>query len=65
MQKPDWIKDVKYDDKGLIPAVVQDHRDGTILMVAYMNEESLLYTLETRRATFFSRSRNKLWKKGE
>lgn len=60
-----WIKELKYDEKGLIPAVVQDADDGTLLMVAYMNEESLRLTLETKRATFFSRSRNKLWKKGE
>jgi phosphoribosyl-AMP cyclohydrolase len=65
MQPPKWIDEVKFDDKGLVPAVVQDAADGTLLMVAYMNREALLYTLETRRGTFFSRSRNKLWKKGE
>ncbi len=63
--KTDWIDTLKLDDKGLIPAVVQDAKDGTVLMVAYMNKESLAYTLKTKRATFFSRSRNKLWKKGE
>jgi phosphoribosyl-AMP cyclohydrolase len=60
-----WFKELKYDDKGLIPAVVQDWKDGELLMVAYMNEESLRFTLETGRATFWSRSRGKLWKKGE
>jgi phosphoribosyl-AMP cyclohydrolase len=65
MQTPKWIDEVKFDEKGLVPAVVQDDADGTLLMVAYMNREALLYTLEHRRGTFFSRSRNKLWKKGE
>lgn len=50
---------------GLIPAVVQDAKDGTVLMVAWMNEEALEKTLETKKATFWSRSRNALWIKGE
>lgn len=50
---------------GLIPAIVQDATDGTVLMMAYMNEESLKMTLETKKATFWSRSRNELWIKGE
>ncbi len=56
---------LKYDSDGLIPVVAQDHKDGTVLMVAYMNKESLDLTLETGRATYWSRSRKKLWKKGE
>lgn len=56
---------LKYDADGLIPVVAQDHKDGTVLMVAYMNRESLDLTLETGRATYWSRSRRKLWKKGE
>lgn len=56
---------LKYDEKGLIPAVVQDSRTGTVLMVAYMNEESYQKTLETGKACFFSRSRQQLWTKGE
>ena len=53
-------------EKGeLIPAIVQDASDGTVLMLAYMNAESLRLTLETRRCTFFSRSRGRLWTKGE
>ncbi|MGM9960542.1 MAG: phosphoribosyl-AMP cyclohydrolase [Allobaculum sp.] len=50
---------------GLIPAIVQDVHDGTVLMLAYMNEESLEKTLKTGKATFWSRSRNELWTKGE
>jgi phosphoribosyl-ATP pyrophosphohydrolase/phosphoribosyl-AMP cyclohydrolase len=59
------IGKLKFDEKGLIPAVVQDYNTKEILMVAYMNEESLKVTLQTGRATFFSRSRQKLWTKGE
>jgi len=55
----------KYDDKGLIPAVIQDAGTGEVLMVAYMNAESLKQTLETGKTHFFSRSRNKFWLKGE
>jgi phosphoribosyl-ATP pyrophosphohydrolase/phosphoribosyl-AMP cyclohydrolase len=56
---------LKYDDKGLIPAVVQDWQNGQILMVAYMNAESLKKTVETRLTWFWSRSRQKFWQKGE
>lgn len=57
--------EIKFDRKGLVPVVVQDASDGTVLMVAYMNEESLKLTLETGFTTFYSRSRQQLWKKGE
>ncbi len=50
---------------GLVPVVVQDAADGAVLMLAYMNEESFKKTLETGTATYWSRSRNKLWLKGE
>lgn len=50
---------------GLIPAVIQDHQSGRVLMVGFMNEEAFQKTVETGFATFFSRSRNKLWLKGE
>lgn len=50
---------------GLVPAVVQDHADGEVLMVGFMNEEAWRATLATGRATFFSRSRQALWVKGE
>ena len=59
------IPDLKYDDKGLIPAIVQDIKNGDILMMAYMNRKSLEMTLETGFTHFWSRSRQKYWKKGE
>lgn len=55
----------KFDTNGLITAISQDAETGEVLMVAYMNEEALSLTLETGNAVFFSRSRKKLWKKGE
>jgi phosphoribosyl-ATP pyrophosphohydrolase/phosphoribosyl-AMP cyclohydrolase len=50
---------------GLIPAIIQDHLTGKVLMLGYMNEEALSKTLEEKRVTFFSRSKNRLWTKGE
>lgn len=61
----DLIKELKFDDKGLIPAVAQHFRTGEILMLAYMNRESLDKTLESGNATYWSRSRKKFWMKGE
>lgn len=58
------IDDVKFED-GLIPTVVQDFKTGDVLMLAYMNRESLSKTIETGRTWFYSRSRQKLWNKGE
>jgi len=55
----------KFDSNGLITAVAQDARSGKILMVAYMNRQALDATIKTRNATYFSRSRRKLWTKGE
>jgi phosphoribosyl-AMP cyclohydrolase len=55
----------RFDSNGLIPAIVTDAADGTVLMFAHMNAEALRLTLETGIAHFWSRSRNKLWKKGE
>ena len=52
-------------DKGLIAAIAQDATNNEVLMIAWMNREALTQTLETRRATYFSRSRNSLWVKGE
>ena len=54
-----------FDGQGLIPAVIQDWFDGTVLMVGYMNQEALMKTLTTRSVHFWSRSRRKLWEKGE
>ena len=56
---------VKYDEHGLIPAIVQDAATGNVLMMAWMNAEALQNTLKTRKATFYSRSRKKMWVKGE
>jgi phosphoribosyl-AMP cyclohydrolase len=56
---------IKFDEKGLIPAVAQDFHTGEVLMLAYVNGESLRRTLETGYATYWSRSRKKLWMKGE
>jgi phosphoribosyl-ATP pyrophosphohydrolase/phosphoribosyl-AMP cyclohydrolase len=58
------ISSLKFDDQGLIPAVLQDWRDGTVLMVAYMNREAVEKTIETKIAHFWSRSRRSLWEKG-
>ena len=55
----------KFDEHGLIPAIAQDAGTGQVLMVAYMNREALDETIRTKRATYFSRSRKKLWRKGE
>ena len=60
-----WIADVKFDDQGLIPAIAQDADTGVILMVAWMNAESLTETVTTGRAVYWSRSRKRLWRKGE
>ncbi|MDR2513585.1 MAG: bifunctional phosphoribosyl-AMP cyclohydrolase/phosphoribosyl-ATP diphosphatase HisIE [Christensenellaceae bacterium] len=59
------LSDVRFDERGLVPAIAQDARSGAVLMLAYMNEESLKKTLETGLATYFSRSRQTLWQKGE
>ncbi|MEG2338983.1 MAG: bifunctional phosphoribosyl-AMP cyclohydrolase/phosphoribosyl-ATP diphosphatase HisIE [Clostridium sp.] len=56
---------VKYDDKGLVPAIIQCVSSGKVLMLGYMNEEALNKTLETKKVWFYSRSRQKLWMKGE
>ncbi len=56
---------IKFDEKGLVCAVIQHHRTGQVLMVGYMNRESLGVTLRERQACFWSRSRQKLWRKGE
>jgi len=56
---------IKFDSKGLIPAIVQDYKSGEILMMAFMNKESIELTLKKKTAYYFSRSRKKLWQKGE
>lgn len=59
------ISELKYDTHGLIPAIIQDVTDNEVLMMAYMNEAALQKTLETGYTHFWSRSRQKFWKKGE
>ena len=57
--------ELKFDEKGLIPAIVQDHYTKEVLTLAYMNKESLAITIDERRTCFWSRSRQELWRKGE
>ena len=59
------IDDLNYDDKGLIPAIIQDSISFNVLMLGYMNKDSLQQTLNTGEVTFFSRSKQRLWTKGE
>ncbi|SEG83649.1 phosphoribosyl-AMP cyclohydrolase [Marinobacterium lutimaris] len=61
----DWLEEIKWDDKGLVPAIAQDVNTGRILMVAWMNREALSLTYQEQRAIYWSRSRAKLWRKGE
>jgi phosphoribosyl-AMP cyclohydrolase len=60
-----WIDAVRFDDRGLVTAVVQEAASGDVLMVAWMDREALAATARTRQSHFFSRSRGKLWHKGE
>jgi len=59
------VAEIRYDERGLVPAIVQDYLDGTVLMMAWMNRESLEKTLDTGETWFWSRSRTELWHKGE
>ena len=58
------VDKIRYDERGLVPAIVQDYLDGTVLMMAWMNQESLAKTLESGETWFWSRSRQELWHKG-
>jgi phosphoribosyl-AMP cyclohydrolase len=60
-----WLDTLKWDAHGLIPAIAQEQGTGDVLMMAWMNREALQKTAELGRAVYFSRSRNKLWFKGE
>jgi phosphoribosyl-AMP cyclohydrolase len=60
-----WLSKISFNADGLIPTIAQDWQTGTVLMMAWMNAESLQLTVETKQATYWSRSRNKLWRKGE
>jgi phosphoribosyl-AMP cyclohydrolase len=61
----DWLDAVRWNDDGLVPVVAQDAGDGRVLMVAWMNREALRLTAEGDHAVYWSRSRRKLWHKGE
>ncbi len=61
----DWLNEIKWTDDGLVPAIAQDAATGEVLMFAWMNRESLTLTVAEGRAVYWSRSRNKLWRKGE
>ena len=60
-----WLNEIKWDDAGLVPAIAQDAVDGKILMVAWMNREALQLTAGQGHAVYWSRSRQRLWHKGE
>ena len=60
-----WLDDIKWDSDGLVPAIAQDATSGKVLMMAWMNRESLQLTVDEGRAIYWSRSRQKLWRKGE
>ena len=60
-----WLNEVKWDDQGLVPVIAQDAASGEVLMFAWMNREALAKTLELGQAVYWSRSRRKIWHKGE
>jgi len=61
----EWLDAIKWDRDGLVPAIAQDAASGKVLMVAWMNREALAETARTNKAVYWSRSRRKLWRKGE
>lgn len=65
MSPPAWIGEITWDDNGLLPVIVQEASSGDVLMFAWMNREALQRTAQLREAVFWSRSRNRLWHKGE
>ncbi len=65
MSDKDWLDDIQWTADGLVPAIAQDATDGRILMMAWMNREALQLTAQTGTAVYWSRSRGKLWHKGE
>ena len=60
-----WLDEIKWDSDGLVPAIAQDYKTDRILMMAWLNRESLELTVKEQRAIYWSRSRGKLWRKGE
>ena len=65
MNTPEWLNHVKWDDKGLVPVIAQEQFSGDVLMVAWMDREALQATADSGKAVYFSRSRARLWHKGE
>lgn len=65
MNDPDWLAEIRFDVDGLVPVIAQDAASGRVLMFAWANREALAETAQTRRAVYWSRSRNRLWRKGE
>ncbi|UFS57348.1 phosphoribosyl-AMP cyclohydrolase [Comamonadaceae bacterium M7527] len=65
MSVMNWLDSIKWDAQGLVPVIAQEQGSGDVLMFAWMNREALAKTAELKRAVYFSRSRNKLWFKGE
>merc|ERR1712093_323789 len=63
--QPDWLDEIQWTEDGLVPAIAQDANNGDVLMMAWMNRESLRLTVEEGQAVYWSRSRGKLWRKGE
>lgn len=63
--KKSWLDDVSWDANGLVPVIAQEYDTGIILMFAWMNREALQLTYDNKQAVYWSRSRNKLWRKGE
>ncbi len=60
-----WLDEINWNSDGLVPVIAQDYKTGQVLMFAWMNREALLLTDDTKQAVYWSRSRNKLWRKGE
>lgn len=65
MNDPDWLAEIRFDTDGLVPVIAQDAASGRVLMVAWANREALAETVQTQRAVYWSRSRGRLWRKGE
>jgi phosphoribosyl-AMP cyclohydrolase len=65
IMSPDWLEQIKWTADGLVPVIAQEVSTGKVLMLAWMNREALALTVQEGRAIYWSRSRNKLWRKGE
>jgi phosphoribosyl-AMP cyclohydrolase len=65
MNAPNWLNDIRWDEKGLVPVIAQEQSTGDVLMFAWMDRAALQATAESGKAVYFSRSRGRLWHKGE